>query len=117
MLAFALLLASLPQAPPAADPETFDLRCFIAVSQFHQRTEGDVRAGAMAASIFYLARVDARIPPAELEGRLVREVLAIQGTDLRSLVQSCGTFMHERGRALTEIAERIAAREQAQQIR
>ena len=117
MLAIALLLGSLAQAVPAVDPETFDLQCFIASSQLQQTAAGDVRATATAAAMFFLGRVDAKIPSAELEERLFREGMALQGRDLRPLWQGCGAFMQERGRAISEIGARITAREQARQAR
>lgn len=118
MLAVALLLGSLAQTVPALDPVTFDIRCFIAASQLQLRAaDANVRANATAAGIFFLGRVDARLPAAEIEERVFREGMALQGADLRPLLQSCGAFMQERGRVMSEIGTRITAREQAQQTR
>jgi hypothetical protein len=118
MLAIALLLGSLAQAVPALDPEAFDLRCFIASSQLQLRaTDAEMRANATAAGIFFLGRVDAKIPAAELEERLFRTGVALQGADLRPLWRSCGAFMQERGRVMSEIGARITARERARQSR
>lgn len=112
MLAAALLLSALAQADRTADTTRFDLRCMVVTAMMRDHPDAQIRAAAASASIFFFARLDARIGERELEARLVEEAAAVDGMDRQDLARACGAFMTERGQALTAIGDRITARTQ-----
>jgi hypothetical protein len=111
MLLAALLLSAAVQDAPRADPVAFDLRCLIIASQLRSSGDSQTSALGMAAGLFFFGRVDARLAEAEIEARMDEEARALANVDRQTAIRACGTFMSERGRALTAIGQRLEARE------
>ncbi|HMI39914.1 MAG TPA: hypothetical protein VK485_01630 [Sphingomicrobium sp.] len=99
-------------AAAPVDPETSkDLRCFLAMSATAQSED---KAASLAATIggqYFLGRVDGRSPDLDLESAIVAEASSMTDASLKSLLQSCGQLMQERGRAVQGIGERMQKKE------
>lgn len=108
MLLAALLIAAqaLPDAPPAPDT-AFDIRCLLAGGLLIGAEDEEVRAAAPLFTMFYLGRVDARIPDHELESNLRREIAALDEEQLDSLLVACGEYMETRGNRLQDMGGRL----------
>ena len=100
----------------AGDQAGFDMRCMVATQMAHQQVEGELKAATMLSVMFFFGRVDASMPPAELERALDAETAALKGQPLGALLQQCGRFMEGRGKALEAIGARLEAKERAGQI-
>ena len=113
MAALALPLAVSASAAIPTDPLSFDVQCLLATGYLAQNAPEEHRRTALAASTYYLGRLDGRGPSLDLEARFVAEAAAMRGQDVRELVRACGALMVERGAAVRAMSQRIRAREQA----
>lgn len=107
-----LLSAAVAQAEPRVDPVTFDLRCLIVAAQLRENPDPEIARNGEMAGLFFFGRVDARVPEAQLEARLMREVEALQRLNAQTMLRDCGEFMSARGQLLVEIGGRLEARGQ-----
>ena len=112
MIWTALLVAAAVQAAPR-DQIAFDVRCMVASQQVMEQAEGADKAALSMASMYYFGRVDAALAGADLERRLEAESRAMMGQPLGPILEQCGEFMTERGKALMAIGESLEKKERA----
>lgn len=110
-LAAAATLAA-PQAAPAAitPQETADLQC-LAMSMVIGGMSDDesVKTGLMAASMFYLGRLEGRNPNVVWLDRLGHYLQSAQTAELEAQSQRCGTEIAEFGGRIQTWSTRMAA--------
>lgn len=110
-LAAAATLAA-PQAAPAAitPRETADLQC-LAMSMVIGGMSDDesVKTGLMAASMFYLGRLEGRNPNVVWLDRLGQYLQSAQTAELEAQSQRCGTEIAEFGGRIQQWSTRMAA--------
>lgn len=111
-LAATLSLAVAPAAPQTAASarETADLQC-LAVSMLIGGMSEDesVKTGLMAASMFYLGRLEGRNPDVVWLDRLSEYLQAADTEDLQAQSQRCGTEIAEFGGRIETWSARMAA--------
>ncbi|CAA9494907.1 MAG: hypothetical protein AVDCRST_MAG09-345 [uncultured Sphingomonas sp.] len=113
----AMLLA--PTAATAATPDrsAFDLQCALALQEAHGKVTEAEKGEIQAAMTFFFGRVDAQVPSSELETRVVAASAALQGKALGPMLEQCGGYMIERGKAWKDLGERMLAKEGSQRPR
>lgn len=104
---------SLLAAAAAADQDraAFDIQCVIATQAAMINAKPEMKLMLMSAMTYFTGRVDAEIPEAELENRLIAQSKTLEGTQVGPLLQQCGAFMKTRGEAWTDIGRRLQSRE------
>ena len=112
-----MFAAALPLLAAAAavggGQASFDLKCVVASSTAMENSavKPELKVLMMSAVTYYTGRVDAEIPAAELEERLVETGKSIEGQQVASLLKDCGEFMTRQGKIWTDVGERLKARE------
>jgi len=112
---FTALALSAVQLPEQFDSATFDLRCMLVIGSMLDQVPEEQRPHFAAGSLFFFGRVDVRLSEAEIEGRVPREIEAIDAGDRAALLQACGEFMSARGRVLTTMGQRTEQRQREPQ--
>lgn len=103
--------AVLPLLAGAASPEEqtrSDLRCVVALTQFAKMESAEIRQAGMTASLYFIGRLDGRVPDLDLEAALERELKTVPPSEYGSLLQSCGAAMQARGVKIIEIGASLA---------
>lgn len=108
-LLFLFALAGLAQGAPD-DDGAFDLRCLVAVTTLADSDNEEFRTAAAQAMFFFFGRVDARVGSDALEDAINDTLDEVDDSNLPILLQQCGTFLEERGRALEAVGRRIMDR-------
>lgn len=88
-------------APLAAQSVDDDVRCLLSANVF-ARNEKDPakRQLAQSASIFYLGRLDARIPTTQLKTAIVAQAKSMPSSALGPTMTGCAKRMVEKGVAM-----------------
>jgi hypothetical protein len=88
-------------APVAAQSVDEDVRCLLAAN-FFTRAEKDPakRNLAMAASVFYLGRLDARISNDQLKTAVQVQAKTMSAANLGSIMDNCAKHLNEKGLAM-----------------
>lgn len=116
-----MLFLMAAQAPivresPATDQLGFDIRCMVATQAASENVDGAVKAAIELSMMFYFGRVDSALSGSALEQRFEAEGKALEGKPLGPILQQCGEFMKERGKALQAIGAKLEARERAPKL-
>lgn len=92
-------------APVAAQQVDKDVRCLLAANVF-ARTEKDPakRQIAMAASIFYLGRLDAQISNEQLKNAVTAQAKAMPASSLGPIMNDCTKRLGQKGVAMRAFA-------------
>lgn len=114
-LAATLSLAAAPQAAPTPAPalsaaDTADLQCLAVSMVVSGMAENeDVRTGLMAASTFYLGRLEGRTPNVVWLDRLSDYLKAAAPEEMQAQTQRCGTEIAAMGDRIQTWSARVAA--------
>lgn len=103
----AALLAASPSVPPAEAATAsagLDLACFRLMAELAQDEDPRVRAGGRIAAQYFLGRIDAAQPGADLEAGAVTA-----GEAREQLLRQCGAALQRGGRDFRNIGEALAA--------
>jgi hypothetical protein len=103
--------AVLPLLVGATSPEErtrSDLRCILALTQLAKMDKPEFQQAGMMASLYYIGRLDGRVPDLDLEGALEREFKAMTPPEYGPLLQSCGATMQGRGAKISEIGANLS---------
>lgn len=109
-LAATLSLAVAPQAAPALSAaDTADLQCLAVSMVVSGMAENeDVRTGLMAASMFYLGRLEGRSPNVVWLDRLSDYLKTAAPEEMQTQTQRCGTEIAAMGGRVQDWSARVA---------
>ena len=101
MMFGAALLTAAAAAPLAAQSVDEDVKCLLASNVF-SRAEKDPQKKqlAMAASVFYLGRLDARISTAQLKTAVTAQAKTMPAASLGPIMTACARRLAAKGVAL-----------------
>ena len=101
MITGAALAASALAAPVAAQSVDDDVRCLLAANVF-ARGEKDPgkRQLSMAASVFYLGRLDARISNEQLKNAVAAQAKTMPASSLSPIMTTCAKRLIQKGVAI-----------------
>lgn len=101
MMVGAALAAFAVAAPVAAQGVEDDVRCLLAANVF-ARAEKDAakRQISMAASVFYLGRLDARISNEQLKAAVQAQAKAMPASSLGPIMTACVKRLTDKGVAM-----------------
>jgi hypothetical protein len=101
----AALAAMATAAPVAAQTVDSDVRCLLAANVF-ARAEKDPakRQLSMAASVFYLGRLDARISNEQLKGAVQSAAKSMPASSLGPTMTACAKRLTDKGLAMRAFA-------------
>jgi hypothetical protein len=96
----------------AQDAETIaDVRCFIAGVLIVARTSDPTqRSAGMMLSLYYIGRLDGRVPKLDLEELVIKEVSTMTTFDFSSEAKRCGASLTDRGQEITQIGNDMVER-------
>lgn len=106
------LLAGGQQGAPASSVE-FDLQCMLLLAAMVGSGDAELSAASQGPMHYYAGRVDALIPPGQIEERAWAATQALAAADRGAIARACGERLEERGRVFAEIGRRIEERERA----
>jgi len=111
VLAGALTLSS-AQAP-AQDPETIaDVRCLIVGMKFVGMTDPTQQSAGMMLSMYYIGRLDGRVPKLDIEELMIKQISAMTTADYGSEAKRCGASLTDKGQEITRIGKDMVERGQ-----
>ena len=114
VLVGALALASAPAR--AQDAETIaDVRCVIVGLLLVQKTDANQRSSGQMLSMYYIGRLDGRVPKLDLEELLIREGNSMTESDINSEAIRCGASLRDKGQEIVRIGKDIIEKSQSQQ--
>jgi hypothetical protein len=88
---------------------TDDLRCMAVGLALAGNANPEVKNAGTLASMYYLGRLDAHTPSVDLEAGLKQELMRMSPQDLKTEAARCGEELKARGKAVTEIGQRLQA--------
>jgi hypothetical protein len=111
VLAGALTLSS-GQAT-AQDAETIaDVRCIIVGMRFAGMVDPTQQSAGMMLSLYYIGRLDGRVPKLDIEELMIKEVSKMTTSDYGSEAKRCGASLTDKGQEITRIGKDIIERGQ-----
>ncbi len=111
VLAGALTLSS-AQAP-AQDAETIaDVRCLIVGMKFAGMAEPTQHSAGMMLSMYYIGRLDGRVPKLDIEELMIKEISTMTTSDYGSEAKRCGAGLTDKGQEITRIGKDMVERGQ-----
>ena len=109
VLAGALTLSSV-QAP-AQDAETIaDVRCVIVGMKLAGMTDSTQQTSGMMLSMYYIGRLDGRVPELDIESLMIKEIDTMTTADYGSEAKRCGASLADRGKGITRIGKDMIER-------
>ena len=109
VLAGALTLSSV-QAP-AQDAETIaDVRCVIVGMKLAGMTDSTQQTSGMMLSMYYIGRLDGRVPELDIESLMIKEIDTMTTADYGSEAKRCGASLADRGKEITRIGKDMIER-------
>lgn len=95
----------------AQDAETIaDVRCVIVGALLVQK-DATQRSTGMMLSMYYIGRLDGRLPKLDLEELLIKEGNRMTASDIGSEAKRCGASLADKGQELTRIGKDIVEKE------
>ncbi len=111
MLVGALTLC--PAQAPAQDAETIaDVRCVIVGMKFAGMADPTQRSAGMMLSMYYIGRLDGRVPKLDIEALMIKEISTMTTTDYGFEAKRCGASLTDKGQEITRIGKDIVERGQ-----
>lgn len=89
---------------------TDDVRCLVVSLVIAGSGQQGAQAAGMAASLYYIGRLDGRTPDLDLENRMIDEIGAMKPQDIKAEGARCGGLLKSRGQAIQAIGQRITER-------
>ena len=97
----------------AQDAETIaDVHCVIVGAVLAGKTDTTQRAAGSLVAMYYIGRLDGRVPKLDLEELMIKESKAMTSSDFAAEAKRCGATLTARGQELTKIGKDMV--EQAQ---
>jgi hypothetical protein len=80
-----------------------DVRCVVVGLRMVEMTAPQARAAGMMLSVYYLGRLDSRVPDAEVEGLIEKEAREMTEAQFRANAVRCGKALTLKGREIQKI--------------
>ena len=93
-----------------ADDTTDDIRCVASALALTGKADATNKGALAFAAIYYIGRLDGRVPSLALEDALVKELSAMTPTEIGSEAVRCGKVLNIRGQQITQIGEHMIER-------
>lgn len=107
------ILMSSPLQASAQDVETIaDVRCLVVGFKLAENVDAALRSAGMMLSIYYIGRLDGRVPSLDIEDLLIKEVTTMTPTDYGSEAKRCGASLADKGQEITRIGKDMIERKQ-----
>jgi hypothetical protein len=104
------LTLSAAQARAQDAETTADVRCVIVgIRLYQQPGTSEQSAGAML-SMYYLGRLDGRVPKLDLEEALIKEAGIMADSDYGAEAKRCGASLTDKGQEMVRIGKDIVER-------
>jgi hypothetical protein len=102
------ILAVAGAAPLAAQPVDRDVRCLMASNVFAQAEKDPQRRQvALASSFFFLGRLDARVPPAQIKAQLLAQGKTLNAKNVGQTMTECAKVVQAKQVMLMTIGKQI----------
>jgi hypothetical protein len=106
------ILSLLSTEARAQDVETIaDVRCVIVGVLLVQKADPAQRTAGSMLSMYYIGRLDGRVPKLDLEELILKEGGTMTNADFGAEAKRCGETLAARGQEITRIGQDIVARE------
>lgn len=93
----------------AADRQTIaDVQCIVVAMKMDAASGSAQQVTATMITLYYLGRLDERVPGTDIEGLIVKEAAKMSPADLRSEAARCGRALTEKGLEIQRIGSRLA---------
>jgi hypothetical protein len=97
----------------AQDAETIaDVRCVIIGMKLVGMADPAKQSAGMMLSIYYIGRLDGRVPQLDIEELMVKEISTMTASDYGSDAQRCGASLMDKGQEITRIGKDLVERGQ-----
>lgn len=97
-LGLLLVSAGAAAAPPV---DSADVRCFLVAAEMSDTKDKAVETAASIMMFYYLGRIDAKDPAANVEALVEQEVARLTDADKKQLLASCSAQVQRRGKELS----------------
>ncbi len=87
-----------------------DLRCVIVGMGASEMPDPNVHSAGMMLTIYYLGRLDARVPKLDIEEPMIKEISKMTPADYKSEAQRCGASLTTKGQQITRIGQDMVQR-------
>jgi hypothetical protein len=102
----------------AQDAETIaDVRCVIVGIRFAGMADAAQHSAGMMLSMYYIGRLDGRVPKLDIEELMIKEISAMTESDYGSEAKRCGGSLTAKGQEVTRIGKDIVERGQKMQAK
>ena len=105
---------SAPAAPAASsDAQNIaDVRCVVVGMKMAELADTKVKSSGTLLALYYIARLDGRVPGLDLEGQIMNQIKAMTSADYQSEALRCGAELQAKGQKITAIGEALNKRQQ-----
>src|SRR5690348_7528152 len=105
------ILSLLSTEARAQDAETIaDVRCVIVGVLLVQKADPTQRSAGSMLSMYYIGRLDGRVPKLDLEELIIKEGSTMTNSDFSAEAKRCGATLSARGQEITQIGKDIVER-------
>ncbi len=113
---FAAMLTSFSVPIWAQDSDSIaDVRCVVIALKLAATPTATQQSAGMMAFLYYIGRLEGRVPSLDLEDLIVRELSTMTAADYRSEAQRCGGNLTLKGQEITKIGADLVKRGQKMQ--
>lgn len=104
-----LMLTSMQAS--AQDAETIaDIRCLIVGVKLAGMADPAQRLTGTMASLYYVGRLDGRVPTLDIEDLIIKEIAVMTTSDYGSEAKRCGASITDKGQEITRIGNDMIVR-------
>lgn len=97
-------------ASALADDATNDLHCLMVYMQVSGSSDAKLQTAGTIGTIYFLGKLDGRIPGLDLEGRIITEAPKLPLAAFQAEAARCGTELKTRGQAETAMGKDLQQR-------
>jgi hypothetical protein len=97
----AKLLAQRPE-------DTADIRCVAVALKMTEMPSTEQKSAGLMMAVFYLGRLDGRVPNLDIEKLIVEQVGKMSNADYSSEAIRCGKSLSEKGQKITQIGQKLS---------
>ena len=112
-LILSLVALSLPiaSAAGAQTPDADDAACIVALAVLGETADKDMAQAASSGTLYYMGRLDGRSADRDLTELLAAAATALEGKELKPVLERCGALLSARGAAMSAAGDAMKKRE------
>ena len=120
MASFARLLSVMTvmlmaySANAAESDDVADVQCMVVAFKLMSSGKPDLRSAGLLSAVYYIGRLDARSPNADIETLVVRQAATMTDAEFSAEAKRCGSALSQKGQEITRIGQAIIARAQGE---